>query len=189
MILNEGGQEVRGCHKALGCRYCFSRVSREMGPWASGSGVLGNAPGEKAASRRGCILLLGGTWQWEVLGRLREGASRSLPPEVLRHLGLALKISKSQVDQPVRSVKHSTSSVSLYSPGSPLLSAPGFSSSYLQAGFIILKKIKQPNQILSPGVKRGLFCHLITEPNQAAKATTHTHTQKILEKKIKREKN
>lgn len=53
MILNEGGREVRGCHKALGCRYCFSRVGREMGPWASGSGVLGNDPGEGNASRGG----------------------------------------------------------------------------------------------------------------------------------------
>lgn len=137
MILNEGGREVKGCHKALGCRYCFSRVSREMGPWASGSGVLGNDPGEGNASHVGHVLFPSGTWQWEVLGRLREGASLSLPLEVLRHLSLALKISKSQRDQPVRSVKYSTSSVSLYSPGSHLLSAPGFSSSYLQAGFII----------------------------------------------------
>lgn len=142
MILNEGGREVKGCHKALGCRYCFSRVSREMGPWASGSGVLGNDPGEGNASHAGHVLFPSSTWQREVLGRLREGASLSLPWEVLRHLSLALKISKSQRNQPVRSVKYSTSSVSLYSPGSHLLSAPGFSSSYLQAGFIILKKKK-----------------------------------------------
>lgn len=96
MILNEGGREVKGCHKALGCRYCFSRVSREMGPWASGSGVLGNDPGEGNASHSGHGLLPGGTWQWEVLGRLREGASLSLPLEVLWHLSLALEISKSQ---------------------------------------------------------------------------------------------
>jgi len=143
MILNEGGREVRGCHKALGCRYCFSRVSREMGPWASGSGVLGNDPGEGNASHWGHVPFPGGTWQREVLGRPREGASPSLPLEVLRHLSLALKISKSQVDQPVRSVKYSTSSVSLYSPGSHLLSAPRFSSSYLQAGFIMYKKQKR----------------------------------------------
>lgn len=110
-----------------------------MGPWASGSGVLGNDPGEGNASLSGRVLFPGGTWQWEVLGRWREGASPSLLVEVLRHLSLALKISKSQVDQPVRSVKYSASSVSLYSPGSHLLSAPRFSSSYLQAGFIILK--------------------------------------------------
>lgn len=136
MILNEGGREVKGCHKALGCRYCFSRVSREMGPWASGSGVLGNDPGEGNASPRDAPCSPG-YLEWEVLGRLRQGASLLLPLEVLWHLSLALKISKSQRDQPVRSVKYSTSSVSLYSPGSHLLSAPGFSSSYLQAGFII----------------------------------------------------
>lgn len=96
MILNEGGREVKGCHKALGCRYCCSRVSREMGPWASGSGVLGNGPGEGNASQSGHVLFPGGTWQWEVLGRLREGASLFLPLEVLRHLSLTLKISKSQ---------------------------------------------------------------------------------------------
>lgn len=150
MILNEGGREVKGCHKALGCRYCFSRVSREMGPWASGSGVLGNDPGEGNASHAGHVLFPSSTWQREVLGRLREGASLSLPWEVLRHLSLALKISKSQRNQPVRSVKYSTSSVSLYSPGSHLLSAPGFSSSYLQAGFIILKKKNQQNPTKTP---------------------------------------
>lgn len=77
-------------------------------------------------------------------GETAVGASLLLPLEVLRHLSLALKISKSQRDQPVRSVKYSTSSVSLYSPGSHSLSAPGFSSNYLQAGFSILKK-KQTN--------------------------------------------
>lgn len=183
MILNEGGREVRGCHKALGCRYCFSRVSREMGPWASGSGVLGNDPGEGNASHSGHVLFPSGTWQWEVLGRPREGASPSLPLEVLRHLSLALKISKSQVDQPVRSVKYSTSSVSLYSPGSHLLSAPGFSSSYLQAGFIILKKKKKTKSNHIPWGKRGLFRHLIMQPNQAAKTTTRAHTQNTVNRK------
>lgn len=91
MILNKGGQEVKGCHKALGCR-----VSREMGPWASGSEVLGNGPGEGNASHSGHVLFPGGTWQWELLGRLREGASLLLPLEVLRHVSLALRISKSQ---------------------------------------------------------------------------------------------
>lgn len=84
MILNEGGRGVKGCHKALGCRYCFSRVSREMGPWASGLGVLGNDPGEGNTSHSGHVLLPRGTWQWEVLGTLQEGASLSLPLEVLR---------------------------------------------------------------------------------------------------------
>lgn len=126
MILNEGGREVRGCHKALGCRYCFSRVSGEMGPWASGSGVLGNDPGEGNASHSEHVLFPGGTWQWEVLGRLREGASPSLPLEVLRHLSLARKISKSQVDQPVRSVKYSTSSIIALQPWFSFAISPRF---------------------------------------------------------------
>ncbi|EAW60071.1 hCG2040835, partial [Homo sapiens] len=36
------GKGIRDCHKALGC---FSGVSRETGPWASSSGVLGSDSG------------------------------------------------------------------------------------------------------------------------------------------------
>lgn len=144
-----------------------------MGPWASGSGVLGNGPGEGAASvgarpapRR--YLAMGGAGG--AVGRGKSVAASGGAAASRPRTGTLRVSSRSGWEVSATLCQ----SASLCSPALRLLRAPSLSSSYLQAGFYHRDKKKNnksqtkqnkkerktkkaPNQITSPGVKEDYF--------------------------------
>lgn len=163
-----------------------------MGPWASGSGVLGNGPGEGAASmgarpapRR--YLAMGGAGG--AVGRGKSVAASGGAAASRPRTGTLRVSSRSGWEVSATLCQ----SASLCSPALRLLRAPSLSSSYLQAGFYhrekkkkqqIPNKTKQkgkknkkspkPNHI--PWGKRGLFRHVVTQPNPSCQ-NYNTHTK------------